>query len=308
MAVWFLKKLGVKPDVSVIIPFYEGNKWIQGCVQSVFAQKGIPWEVIVVDDGSKEKPSFALQPFAEFPQMHLVRIEHAGKGAALNAGVAAAAADIVCFLDQDDLMNPGRLSLQYKIFLEQPHVDVVYSDYQRVHDDGRVIDTFISRQGSREELVRQMARSVSLVSMQTIMMKKTLFNALGGFSTDIQLTGLDDAEFFIRLFTSQAELRYVPGVVQKWVLHGGNYSESANFQNTRLIFLKYLDVHALSSPLVRKEVPYFKYHAFFMRGLYFLERSMPAEAVKEYLQAVRVQPFNIDGYYLLLKSLLKKIA
>jgi glycosyltransferase involved in cell wall biosynthesis len=296
----------MRPDVSVIIPFYEGNKWIRGSVQSVFAEEGISREVIVVDDGSKEEPTMALQPFADIPQMQLVRIEHAGKGAALNAGVAAAAADVVCFLDQDDLMSPGRLSLQYKIFLEDQHVDAVYSDYQRVRDDGRIIDTFISRQGSRKELIRQMARSVSLVSMQTIMMKKTLFNALGGFSTDIQLTGLDDAEFFIRLFTSQAELRYVPGVVQKWVLHGANYSESADFQNTRLILLKYLEAQALRSPHVRKELPHFKYHAFFMRGLYFLERGMPAEAVKEYSRAVQVQPLNINGYYLLLKSMFKK--
>jgi hypothetical protein len=105
---------------------------------------------------------------------------------------------------------------------------------------------------------------------------------------------------------SEAVLKYVPGLVQKWVLHGQNYSESTDFQQTRLIFLDHLSNHARNNPCVRKELPYFQYHAFLMRGLFYLERGMPKEAMLEYMKAVRVHPLNINGYYLLLKSWMKK--
>jgi len=294
----------MKPQVSVILPYFEGLAWLPRSIQSVREQQGVCWELVIVDDGSKQDPTAIVQSLQD-DRLRLIRMEHSGKGAALNVGVTSSKTDIVCFLDQDDIMIPGRLMLQYDAFLRTPDVDVIYSDYERVHDDSRLIDRFISHQASNKECLKSMARSNALVSMQTIMMKKSTFHKIGGFSNDIQLTGLDDAEFFVRLFVSEAVLKYVPGLVQKWVLHGQNYSESTDFQQTRLIFLDHLSNQARNNPCVRKELPYFQYHAFLMRGLYFLERGMPKEAMLEYMKAVRVHPLNINGYYLLLKSWMK---
>jgi glycosyltransferase involved in cell wall biosynthesis len=294
----------MKPQVSVILPYFEGLPWLARSIRSVHEQEGICWELVIVDDGSKQDPTTIVQSLQD-DRLRLIKIEHSGKGAALNTGVANSKADIVCFLDQDDIMIPGRLMLQYDAFLRTPDVDVIYSDYERVYDDSRLIDRFISHQASNKECLKSMARSDALVSMQTIVMRKSIFNEIGGFSNDIELTGLDDAEFLVRLFASEAVLHYVPGVVQKWVLHGQNYSESADFQKTRLILLKHLASHAQNNPSIRKELPYFQYHAFFMRGLFLLERGMPAEAMFEFLKAVKAHPLNINGYYLLLKSWMK---
>jgi glycosyltransferase involved in cell wall biosynthesis len=296
----------MKPQVSVILPYFEGLAWLPRSIQSVREQQGICWELVIVDDGSKQDPTAIVQSLQD-DRLRLIRMEHSGKGAALNVGVTSSKTDIVCFLDQDDIMIPGRLMLQYDAFLRTPDVDVIYSDYERVHDDSRLIDRFISHQASNKECLKSMARSNALVSMQTIMMKKPTFHKIGGFSNDIQLSGLDDAEFFVRLFASAPILHYVPGVVQKWVLHGQNYSESADFQKSRLIFLEHLSKHAQNNPDVLKELPYFQYHAFFMRGLFFLERGMSAEAMFEFLRAVRARPLNINGYYLLLKSWMNKM-
>ena len=296
----------MKPKVSVVLPYYEGERWLLRSAQSVISQKDASWELIIVDDGSNQSPIPVLKSI-ESDHLRLIRIDHAGKGAALNKGVSEAKADLVCFIDQDDIMNPGRLKLQYNAFVDHPQTDVVYSDYERVYDDGRLISQFVSRQASSRGCLKGMARSLSLVSMQTIMMRTSTFHKIGGFSNDIQLTGLDDAEFFVRLFASEAVLRYVPGVVQKWVLHGQNYSESADFQQTRLIFLKYLSNYAVNNPLIRKELPYFQNHAFFMRGIFFLEKGLADQAMHEFLKAVRVRPLNLNGYYLLLKSWVKKM-
>jgi glycosyltransferase involved in cell wall biosynthesis len=295
----------MKPQVSVILPYFDGLAWLPRSIRSVREQQGVCWELVIVDDGSKQDPTAIVRSLQD-DRLHLIRIDHSGKGAALNTGVANSKGDIVCFLDQDDIMNPGRLSLQYETFQINPDIDVIYSDYERVYDNGRLIDRFFSRQASNRECLKSMARSIALVSMQTIVMRKSIFNEVGGFSNDIELTGLDDAEFLVRLFASGAVLHYVPGVVQKWVLHGQNYSESADFQQTRLILLKHLAIHAQNDPIIRKEFPYFQYHALFMRGLFFLERGEADQALFEFLKAVRARPLNVNGYYLLFKSWVKK--
>lgn len=295
----------LKPQVSVILPYFEGEKWLARSVQSVNSQKDVSWELIIVDDGSIQSPIPVLKSF-ESDHLRLIRIEHAGKGAALNKGVSEAKADLVCFIDQDDIMNPGRLKLQYNAFVDYPQADVVYSDYERVYDDGRLIDRFVSHQATNRECLGGMARSIGFISMQTMMMRRLIFHKLGGFSNDVQLTGQDDAEFFIRLFASGCVLQYVPGMVQKWVSHEQNYSKSADFQETRLTLLKYLSNYAVDNPLIRAELPYFQYHAFFMRGIFYLERGLPDQAIREFLQAVKSRPLNWNGYYLLLKSWVKK--
>ena len=290
-----------KPQVSVVLPYYEGEKWLRRSVESVLSQRDVTGELIVVDDGSSQSP-VPVSESIQNDRLRLIRIDHAGKGAALNRGVAEASAELVCFIDQDDIMNPGRLKLQYQAFADHPHADVVYSDYERVSHDGRVIDRFVSRQATGGECLKSMARSISLVSMQTLMMKRVLFTDICGFSNDLRLTGLDDAEFFVRLFSSGAALQYVPGIVQKWVFHGQNYSESADFQQTRLVFLEYLERHAAANPLIRAELRYFRYHAYYMRGIFYLEKGLARRALQEYLKAVKLRPLHGSGYYLLLKS------
>lgn len=293
-------------QVSVILPYFEGAVWLARSAQSVIAQgDDVSWELIIVDDGSIQSPLMSVESLQN-GRVRLIRAAHGGKGAALNRGVAEAGAELLCFIDQDDIMNPGRLKAQVSAFMADPRADVVYSDYQRVYNDGRVIDAFISRQATNDECLRQMAKGTGLVSMQTIMMKKALFNKLGGFSTDSLLTGLDDAEFFARIFASDAVLRYAPGVVQKWVMHGNNYSGSSDFQQNRLVLLEHLSRLSVQNPLVRTVLPYFQHHAFFMRGLFFLESNMPAEAEAEFLRAIRARPFNGNSYYLLWKSWMKK--
>jgi len=151
-------KSAVQPQVSVILPYYNGDRWICRTLGSVVEQEGIVWELVIVDDGSQQVPLSTLD-IAPHACIRSIRIDHAGKGAALNKGVSESTADLVCFIDQDDIMNPGRLKLQYNAFIDHPLADVVYSDYERIYDDGRLIDHFISRQAINRECLKCMAEA-----------------------------------------------------------------------------------------------------------------------------------------------------
>jgi glycosyltransferase involved in cell wall biosynthesis len=297
----------MKPEVSVILPYYEGQRWLKRAIQCVQAQKRVSWELIVVDDGSKQSPVSIINSLND-KNIRLISIAHAGKGAALNTGIKAARADIICFLDQDDVMLPGRLQLQLDAFTRKPHSEVVYSDYQRISENGELIDQFISYQASNQECLRKLARDISLLSMQTIMVRKeTIFN-IGGFCSDPNLTGLDDAEFLFRLFISDPVLTYQPGFVQQWIEHGVNYSKSAQFQENRLILINYLSVLSRKHPILQKELPYIRFRIYYMRGLYYLENRTAKRAWCEFLRAIRLRPLNWNCDDLLIKSLVYQLV
>jgi glycosyltransferase involved in cell wall biosynthesis len=294
-------------QVSVILPYYEGERWIGRSAASVLGQAAVPFELIVVEDGSAI-PDGAAGGLLSDVRVRRFRIPHAGKGAALNFGAGQARAGLLCFIDQDDIMLPGRLERQVRAMRSDAAADAVYSDYERVFDDGRLIDRFVSRQASGEECLRAMATDLALVTMQTIMIRGEVFRRVGGFSEDPALTGLDDAEFFARLFVSGVRLRYEPGAVQQWVRHDRNYSQSRPFQDARLALVGHLRDLAGRHPQIEEILGRFTHDVHYMRGLYFLEHDRRREALPEFLQAVRSYPLFPNTYYLLLKSWLLRVA
>lgn len=294
--------LALKPEVSVVLPCYNGSAWLSRSVESVRCQKGATWELVVVDDGSDRDPGPILNGFGD-RRIRYMRRDHAGKGAALNDGISMCRADLISFIDQDDIMLPDRLRCQVDVFHRQPQADAVYSDYERRDDTGRFIDRFISRQVSPQEGLQWMAAGRGPLTMQTLMLKKTAWARVGKFSEIPEMSGLDDLEFFVKFFLSKPVMVYAPGVVQCWVRHEQNFSASAAFQEARLHGLKRLSELAVEHPLLRPEMKHFAFHAHYMRGIHFLETQRPKRAVIEFRKAAVFRPSCLNNYYLLLKSL-----
>jgi glycosyltransferase involved in cell wall biosynthesis len=111
-----------QPLVSVVIAAYNTEAYVGETLESVLAQDWRPFEVIVVDDGSTDGTAGIVQ---SFDSVRYVRQENAGPGAARNTAVAAAAGDFIAVTDSDDLMAPGRLTLQVRYLIDHPEVDAV---------------------------------------------------------------------------------------------------------------------------------------------------------------------------------------
>jgi glycosyltransferase involved in cell wall biosynthesis len=103
----------MKPLVSVIVPVYNGEKYLAQTLESALMQSGVDVELIVVDDGSTDQsPSIAKTHAALYIQQ-----AQQGPGAARNTGVQHASTDYFAFLDQDDLWHPDKLNLQLQALL-----------------------------------------------------------------------------------------------------------------------------------------------------------------------------------------------
>lgn len=97
-----------KPRVAVVIPLYNGGKWIRATLQSVFAQNLRPEEVVVVDDGSTDGSEEVVR---EFPEVRYFRNPVKGPNQARRFGCDQTTAPLLAFLDQDDLWHPDHLAI-----------------------------------------------------------------------------------------------------------------------------------------------------------------------------------------------------
>lgn len=110
------------PLVSVIIPVYNGEKYLRETIESVFQQDYDPFEVIVVDDGSKDKSASIAQ---SYEKIRYVYQKNRGNAAARNYGIEVAKGYYLALLDQDDLWVPHKLTTH--ISYHKRHQKVQYT-------------------------------------------------------------------------------------------------------------------------------------------------------------------------------------
>src|SRR5262249_46275201 len=123
------------PKVSVVMPVYNGERFLRESLESVFAQTFQDFEMLCVDDGSTDRSASILQQYG--PRIRVVRQENAGQSAARNAGVALAQGRYIAFLDQDDLWYPSKLMSQVAAIEANPHAVLVHCDFDRIDENGQ---------------------------------------------------------------------------------------------------------------------------------------------------------------------------
>lgn len=112
-----------RPHVSVVIPVYNGDRFLAAAIQSVLDQNYEPLQLIVVDDGSTDCSAAVAR---QYPAVQLIQQRNRGLSAARNAGVRAARGALLGFLDADDLWTAGRLDAQICFLLANPMSEMVY--------------------------------------------------------------------------------------------------------------------------------------------------------------------------------------
>ena len=127
-----------QPLISLVIPAYNIENYIERTLDSVFAQTYRNLDVIAVNDGSSDTTGLLLDRYAEKePRLHVLHQENAGASRARLAGIRAAKGDYIGFVDGDDLIDPG----MYERLLENSikyAADISHCGYRMVFPDGTV--------------------------------------------------------------------------------------------------------------------------------------------------------------------------
>jgi glycosyltransferase involved in cell wall biosynthesis len=124
-----------RPLVSVVIPVFNAGPFLEAAVESVRSQTYDRWELILVDDGSRDGSREVAREYAEREAGRIRHAEHPGNAnlgssATRNRGVRLARGSLVAFLDADDVWLPGKLAAQVDLLERHPDVGMLYGATQ----------------------------------------------------------------------------------------------------------------------------------------------------------------------------------
>jgi glycosyl transferase family 2 len=198
-------------NVSVVIPTFNRAHLVVDAIGSVLAQRHAELELIVVDDGSTDDTAARIAAIRD-RRLRYVRGRHEGVSAARNLGVKHAAADLLAFLDSDDLWQRDKLAREVEVIARHPEVDAVFSDLEKRHGD-RVYPSFMRETAVFSRRLRGVSYPDGLVleprEMQlclleevpvkpsALVVRRAAFDRVGGF--DEAWTSSEDWEFLLRL-------------------------------------------------------------------------------------------------------------
>lgn len=198
------------PLVTVVIPTWNRAALVGEAIASVVAQTYPHWEIVAVDDGSNDDTLERLREIPD-PRLKILASPHIGRIARVrNLGVAQATGEWIAFLDSDDLWLPEKLTLQIAA-LRQTGAAWCYADHGLIGENGAPVakrgDNFQPKSG---RILRALLRDETAASIVTLIVRRDVFDALGGF--DESLTMRDDLDFTLRL-AAAADAVAVPDIL-----------------------------------------------------------------------------------------------
>lgn len=238
-----------QPLVSVIIPCYNGEKFISEAIESVLNQTYQNWELIIVDDGSKDKSKEIIRQYCATDN-RITYIQHKkNKGIpfARNTGIKNSNGEYIALLDQDDKWLPKKLAMQLdKFYMSKHEIGLVFGNINTVDSYGNVIykakNIKINFETiNQRNLIIHLFLNPFIPSI-TVMFKRKCLKEVGGFDENI-LWGGDDYELWLR-FANKFKFAYINKVLGIRRLHDNNYSRSermikGSIQLTNSIVKKY---------------------------------------------------------------------
>jgi glycosyltransferase involved in cell wall biosynthesis len=197
--------------VSVIVPVYNGERFLAAALDSIRAQDHRPLEIVVVDDGSDDGTPAIAQARGD---VRYERHPHRGLAATRNAGVEAARGDFIAFLDADDLWPAHKLRAQVAHLLEHPETDYVVAHLRNFLEPGHERPAWL-----RPELLEheQIAFSTG-----TLLARRRMFERIGTFDTRFVVG--DDTDWFARAQAAGLVAAVLPEVLLERRIHDRNHT------------------------------------------------------------------------------------
>lgn len=195
--------------VSVVIPVYNGERYLAAALDSVFRQNYRPIEVMVVDDGSNDTSAEIAHSLAEVRYFYQA---NQGVAVARNVGIANASGDLIAFLDQDDMWATNKLRSQVDYLLTHPEVGYVLARQQTFLEPGADPPSWL-----KKELL--ITDSVAFLP-GALLVRKEILHQVGGFEPRFRID--NDSEWFFRARDAGVPMAILPEILLYRRIHGSN--------------------------------------------------------------------------------------
>lgn len=206
-------------SISVIIPVYNGERFLAEAIRSVLDQTRPPDEIIVVDDGSTDGTARIVADLAATAVVPIryVYQNNRGPAAARNHGLRLSNGDIIAFQDADDIWTNDKLEKQVNILQRSPKKQIVMGKTQYVQ---------LSPEGNLIACSGPYAEPGYVIMLQAAIFRRTVFESVGLF--DESLRFCEDTDWYFRALENDVGISIHPDLVVLYRRHESNVTNDRN--------------------------------------------------------------------------------
>ncbi|PZX50509.1 glycosyltransferase family 2 protein [Algoriphagus chordae] len=219
--------------ITLVIPVYNGEKYLEETLLSALNSKHKQLEIIVVNDGSTDNSLAIASKLAEkHSAINIISQANAGISSALNTGCKAATGAYLFPLGADDLISDNYLSEAAKILDQQVSVKVVYCEAEKFGEFGRkhwALKPFSRNLLARDNMIFACA-----------LFRKSDWEAVDGFSEDMTM-GREDWEFWIKMLKNDGEVVKLPFTGFFYRIHAGSKRKKTGTNQKKRERIAYLN-------------------------------------------------------------------
>ena len=199
------------PLVSILIPAYNAERWIADTIKSVQAQTWPSKEIIIVDDGSRDRTMAVATQFAS-NEVKVVKQANQGASVARNHALSLCQGDYIQWLDADDLLSPEKITRQMALVEASADSKALYSCgwgrfYYRLQKAQLYNSSLWADLTPAEWMFRKLSQN-KFMTNHNWLVSRELTDITGPWDTRLSLD--DDGEYFCRMIVASHGIRFVP--------------------------------------------------------------------------------------------------
>jgi len=207
-----------KPLISVIIPVFNGERFIAEAIQSVLNQNYEPLEIIVIDDGSTDGTADIVKIFEG--NIRYFYQKNSGIAVARNAGVTKAKGDFITFIDADDVWAKNKLEIQTRLFENNPEAELVIGFLVR--------SPFIGCE-KLWTMNPESMKGIFATQLGSTLIKNEVFQKVGLFDEEMQQA--EDLDWLMRVREAGIRVLAHKDIVQFYTIHDKNVTNDRRLSN-----------------------------------------------------------------------------
>lgn len=218
------------PAISVVMPCFNVADTLEAALESLAMQSCQNYEVIAVDDGSTDSTPRILQTWQKKDErLQIIRLQHQGIIAALNAGLEACRADYIARMDGDDRSHPARLELQMAYLEAGPDLAVAGClvegfPNENVRQGFQIYLEWLNSLVSDSDIRREIFIESPLVH-PSVMFRRAWVEKVGGYQ---ERGWAEDYDLWLRLYLAGGKFGKVPQVLFSWREHPDRLTRTDN--------------------------------------------------------------------------------
>jgi len=283
----------IKKTISVIIPTFNRRDMLLEAIKSVFAQTLLPDEVIIVDCGSKDGTRDAVLGYSQ--KVIFLETNTPGASSQRNIGISKAKNDFIAFLDDDDIWHPEKLKIQMKFLETHPEIAMISSGNIRMGNEIKIDRPNWTCGDLYKKLFMK-----SFISTPTVVVKKDVFNRIGGFNENYKRA--EDYDLWLRI--SRCFHLAHTKMPLTWIRKSKNRlsNNKIDLRNSAIKVIKEnYDPEKISIRNFNKRISGIEISL----GRRYIKSGNKEEGKKQFLSAIKRYPYSIRSYRYLLSTIIK---